>query len=108
MTSRTAAERLPAVQTAVATLPVTVGIIALKSQIGSARCRVDRLPSTGLAIRPQGKNGVLNRIESALRALPRPIIGRIEDGALLPRPALPLAAHEEAVFIAALDAFRCA
>ncbi len=106
---RAAAERLlPAVQAAVATLPVTVGIVALKSQIGSGSLPVDRLPSAGLAIRPQGKkSGVLNRIESALRALPRPIIGRIEDGALL-LDLRCLAAHEEAVFIAALDAFRCA
>lgn len=82
---RAAAQRLlPALQGALATLPVTVGIIALKSQIGSGSLPVDRLPSAGFAIRPQGKkSGVLNRIEASLRALPRPVIGRIEDGALL-------------------------
>jgi len=82
---RDAAERLlPALQTALAGLAVTAEIVALKSQIGSGSLPVDRLPSTGFAIRPQGKKGgVLNRIEAALRALPKPVIGRIEDGALL-------------------------
>ena len=58
--------------------------LALKSQIGSGSLPVDRLPSAGFAIRPQGKrSGMLNRIEKAMRGLPRPVIGRIEDGALL-------------------------
>ncbi len=82
---RAAAERLlPAVQAALAAQPVMVEIVALKSQIGSGSLPVDRLPSAGFAIRPQGKKGgVLNRIEAALRGLERPVIGRIEDGALL-------------------------
>jgi len=82
---RAAAERLlPVLQSALAALPVMVDIVALKSQIGSGSLPVDRLPSAGLAIRPSGKkSGVLNRIEESLRTLPRPVIGRIEDGALL-------------------------
>ncbi|MBI4996080.1 MAG: L-seryl-tRNA(Sec) selenium transferase [Rhodocyclales bacterium] len=82
---RAAAERLlPALQAVLATLPVTVEVVALKSQIGSGSLPVDRLPSAGFAIRPQGrKSGVLNRIEKSLRGLPRPVIGRIEDNALL-------------------------
>jgi L-seryl-tRNA(Ser) seleniumtransferase len=82
---RAAAGRLlPALQTALAGLPVAVEIVALKSQIGSGSLPVDRLPSAGLAVRPQGrKSGVLNRIDERLRGLPRPVIGRIEDGALL-------------------------
>jgi L-seryl-tRNA(Ser) seleniumtransferase len=85
---RAAAERLlPALQAALATLPVSVEIVALKSQIGSGSLPVDRLPSAGFAIRPQGKKGgVLNRIEASLRGVAyplRPVIGRIEDGALL-------------------------
>ncbi len=82
---RAAAERLlPVLIRALAGLPVTAEIVALKSQIGSGSLPVDRLPSAGFAIRPQGKKGgVLNRIEAALRALPKPVIGRIEDGALL-------------------------
>ncbi|MGM0517734.1 MAG: L-seryl-tRNA(Sec) selenium transferase [Pseudomonadota bacterium] len=79
------AERLaPAVKRALADQPVTVGVTPLRSQIGSGSLPVDRLPSAGIAIRPQGKRaGILHRIEAGLRALPRPVIGRIEDGALL-------------------------
>jgi L-seryl-tRNA(Ser) seleniumtransferase len=79
------AERLlPAMQTALNDLPVTVTVVSLRSQIGSGSLPVDRLPSAGLAIRPQGKrSGILHRIEAALRTLPRPVIGRIEEGALL-------------------------
>ena len=82
-------------------------------EVDEAKCTacgacVKACPKAIIEIRPQGKkSGVLNRIESALRALPRPIIGRIEDGALL-LDLRCLPAHEEAVFIAALDAFRCA
>ena len=100
-----AAQRLlPRLQQALAHLPVTVEIVALKSQIGSGSLPVDRLPSAGLAIRPQGKkSGVLNRIEKSLRALPRPVIGRIEDGALL-LDLRCLQAHEENEFVAQLSA----
>ena len=63
---------------------MTADVVALKSQIGSGSLPVDRLPSSGFAIRPQGRKGsVLNRIERGLRALQKPVIGRIEDGALL-------------------------
>ena len=75
---------LPALRTALSGLPVTAEIVALKSQIGSGSLPVDRLPSAGFAIKPQGKrSGVLNRIEQGLRTLSKPVIGRIEDGALL-------------------------
>jgi len=100
---RAAAGRLlPALQTALAGLPVAVEIVALKSQIGSGSLPVDRLPSAGFAVRPQGrKSGVLNRIEEGLRRLPRPVIGRIEDGALL-LDLRCLQPHEEGEFGAAL------
>jgi len=95
---------LPALQAALAAQPVTAEIVALKSQIGSGSLPVDRLPSAGLAVRPQGKkSGALNRIEKALRALPRPVIGRIEDGALL-LDLRCLQAHEETEFVAQLSA----
>jgi hypothetical protein len=98
---RAAAERLlPILQSVLAGLPVTAEVVALKSQIGSGSLPVDRLPSAGFAIRPQGKKGgVLNRIEQALRALPKPVIGRIEDGALL-LDLRCLQAQEEAEFAA--------
>jgi L-seryl-tRNA(Ser) seleniumtransferase len=53
------------------------------SQIGSGALPVDRLASHGLAIRViKGKRGSLDHLESVLRALPRPVIGRIADKAL--------------------------
>jgi L-seryl-tRNA(Ser) seleniumtransferase len=56
---------------------------AMSSQIGSGALPVDRLPSHGLAIRPAGgKRGGLDRLEALLRALPRPVIGRIADKTL--------------------------
>ncbi|WP_198971717.1 L-seryl-tRNA(Sec) selenium transferase [Xylophilus sp. ASV27] len=57
----------------------------LFSQIGSGALPVDTLPSHGLALRPaQGRRSgrQLARLEAALRALPRPVIGRIADNAL--------------------------
>lgn len=105
---RAAAERLlPAMRAVLADLPVDVEIAALRSQIGSGSLPVDRLPSAGLAIRPHGrKSGVLHRIEAALRGLPRPVLGRIEEGALL-LDLRCLAAHEEAAFTANLAGFSC-
>jgi L-seryl-tRNA(Ser) seleniumtransferase len=104
---RSAAERLlPVLQTALAGLPVSADIVALKSQIGSGSLPVDRLPSAGFAIRPLGKKGgVLNRIEAALRALPKPVIGRIEDGALL-LDLRCLQPQDEAEFAALLPALN--
>jgi L-seryl-tRNA(Ser) seleniumtransferase len=105
---RAAADRLlPALHGALATLPVTAEIVPLKSQIGSGSLPVDRLPSAGFAIRPRGKkSGVLNRIEAALRGLPRPVIGRIEDGALL-LDLRCLAECEEGDFTANFAEFKC-
>ena len=80
---RAQAERLaPIVQRAVGdAYEVTVGPMA--SQIGSGALPVEQLPSYGLIVRPvKGRRASLSRLETALRALPRPVIGRIEDGAL--------------------------
>ncbi|HEX6993993.1 MAG TPA: L-seryl-tRNA(Sec) selenium transferase [Gammaproteobacteria bacterium] len=77
-----AARLAPLVQRAVGeTYEVAHGPMA--SQIGSGALPVERLPSYGLIVRPtKGRRGSLRRLEAALRALPRPVIGRIEDGAL--------------------------
>jgi L-seryl-tRNA(Ser) seleniumtransferase len=57
------------------------------SQIGSGSLPVDVLPSACLAITPtiqgRGAGTALNKLAAALRALPKPVIGRIEDGALV-------------------------
>ena len=81
---RAQAERLlPALHTALALWPVTVAIEPLASQIGSGSLPVDRLPSAGLVIRPQGKRGgILHTLEERLRGLPVPALGHIADGAL--------------------------
>jgi L-seryl-tRNA(Ser) seleniumtransferase len=81
---RAQAERLlPVVAAMLATWPVSVAIESLSSQIGSGSLPVDRLPSAGIVIRPQGrKAGVLHKLEERLRALPVPVIGHIADDAL--------------------------
>jgi L-seryl-tRNA(Ser) seleniumtransferase len=58
----------------------------MSSQIGSGALPVDQLPSHGIAIRaakPVGKRSRgLDKLEAALRALPRPVIGRIAEQTL--------------------------
>jgi L-seryl-tRNA(Ser) seleniumtransferase len=59
---------------------------ALMGQIGSGSLPVESLASAGLAIAPVQKRGAgraLDALESALRALERPVIGRIADQTLL-------------------------
>jgi L-seryl-tRNA(Ser) seleniumtransferase len=85
---RAAALRLlPRVQQCLAAWPVIVTMESLISQIGSGSLPVERLPSTGFALRPQGKrSGILNRLDAALRKAiypAQPIIGRIDNAALL-------------------------
>jgi L-seryl-tRNA(Ser) seleniumtransferase len=77
-----AARMQPIVQQAVGTA-YEVSDAPMSSQIGSGALPVDRLPSHGLVIRPAGgKRGGLDRLEALLRALPRPVIGRIADKTL--------------------------
>jgi L-seryl-tRNA(Ser) seleniumtransferase len=78
-----ATDLMPALAQALAGWPVTVETAPVQSQIGSGSLPVDRLPSHALVIRPNGRRGGLLRdLETALRQLPIPIIGRIADGAL--------------------------
>jgi L-seryl-tRNA(Ser) seleniumtransferase len=56
---------------------------SMSSQIGSGALPVDQLPSYGLTVRSvKGKRGGLDHLDAALRALPRPVIGRIADKTL--------------------------
>lgn len=78
-----AARLLPVLQAALADWPVQVGVEPALSQIGSGSLPVHRLPSHALVITPQRKKGgVLRELETALRRLPIPVIGRISDGVL--------------------------
>jgi L-seryl-tRNA(Ser) seleniumtransferase len=78
-----AARLLPVLRAALAGWPVEVGVEPALSQIGSGSLPVDRLPSHALVIAPHRKKGsVLRDLETTLRRLPIPVIGRISDGAL--------------------------
>ena len=75
------------------------------SQIGSGALPIDQLPSYGLVIRYSGKGRpgrYLERLETRLRGLPRPVIGRISDDALW-LDLRCLEAADEAVFVAQLS-----
>ncbi|MFZ4759700.1 MAG: L-seryl-tRNA(Sec) selenium transferase [Burkholderiaceae bacterium] len=63
-----------------------VALAAMSGQIGSGSLPVERLPSAGLAIAPVDRKGAgraLESLASALRSLPRPVIGRIAEDRLL-------------------------
>jgi L-seryl-tRNA(Ser) seleniumtransferase len=74
---RATAERmLPRLRDAFPDRPVTVE--PCRSQIGSGALPVDLLPSAALTIGGQA----LESLAATLRALPRPVIGRIATGRL--------------------------
>jgi L-seryl-tRNA(Ser) seleniumtransferase len=63
-----------------------VDVIACASQVGSGALPLETVQSAGLAIRPTGKRMVgraLSGLTAALCRLPIPVIGRIEDQALI-------------------------
>ena len=71
---------------------VEVEVVGCASRIGSGALPVDTLPSAGIALRPRpsggggGRRASGRRVEAlaaALRALPRPVIGRVREGALV-------------------------
>ena len=67
---------------------VSVAVIECHSQIGSGALPVDSLPSQALAITPvldgrKGTGTALKRLAEAFGALPVPVLGRIQDGALV-------------------------
>ena len=63
-----------------------MAVASMKSQIGSGALPVDRLPSAGLVIASavvrRRAGSVLRTLEEALRALPVPVVGRIEEDCL--------------------------
>ena len=82
---RTVAERvMPAVEKALAG-SAAVRVIDCASQIGSGALPVETLPSAGIAATPAGKrrSGAADALARAFRALPVPVIGRINEGDFL-------------------------
>jgi len=76
---------LPAVERALDGI-AEIDLVETRSQIGSGALPVSLLPSTALALRPlgQSKSGAaVEALARALRALPIPVIGRIEGGRVL-------------------------
>ena len=64
----------------------TVKVVACASQIGSGALPLKTVPSAGLGIRPTHKRSAgssLRHLAEALRRLPVPILGRLEDQALI-------------------------
>jgi L-seryl-tRNA(Ser) seleniumtransferase len=61
-----------------------VAVADCTSQIGSGALPLETVPSAGLAVRPAtGRKGALAPLAAALRALPTPVVGRVEEGALV-------------------------
>ena len=63
-----------------------VKAVECDSQIGSGALPLATVPSAGLAIRPNDKRGVgraHSALAAALRELPMPVIGRVDDQALI-------------------------
>ena len=89
-----------------------VQVLDCRSQIGSGSLPVDRLPSACVAIGPPAgarRAGRLpERLAEALRALPVPVIGRIEDGQLRLDMRCLDGAAAEAAFVAQLPALAAA
>jgi L-seryl-tRNA(Ser) seleniumtransferase len=81
-----AAARLsPAVAAAVGTC-IAVSVVECMSQIGSGALPLETLESAGLAIRPLERRGAGSRLGAlsvAFRSLSIPVIGRVNDGALI-------------------------
>jgi L-seryl-tRNA(Ser) seleniumtransferase len=80
---RSMAERtLPTVQRTLGD-GFTVEVCDCESEVGSGALPLDALPSAGLLIHPSPGRGGLERLAESLRALSRPILGRITGGGLI-------------------------
>lgn len=62
---------------------VAVEPVSCRSQIGSGALPLETLPSAGLALKPEGGGKALESLSAAFRRLPRPVIGRVTEGALV-------------------------
>jgi len=98
------ADRLRGVLAHAAGPGYAVEAVPMFSQIGSGALPIDQLPSYGLAVRHAGTGRPgrhLDRLETLLRKLPVPVIGRIADDALW-LDLRCLEARDEAAFAAQL------
>jgi len=98
------ADRLRGVLAHAAGPGYAVEAVPMFSQIGSGALPIDQLPSYGLAVRHVGTGRPgrhLDRLETLLRKLPVPVIGRIADDALW-LDLRCLEARDEAAFAAQL------
>jgi L-seryl-tRNA(Ser) seleniumtransferase len=80
------AQRLVAPMAAAVGAAFDVGVIDCASQIGSGALPVETVPSAGLAIRlkaARGEGRALAALAAELRKLPVPVVGRIEEQALV-------------------------
>jgi len=75
---RAQAERLRPLLAAWVKPGIEIAVIDCESEVGSGAAPRQHIPSAGLALRPGSA-----RLAAALRALPIPIVGRIQDGALI-------------------------
>jgi L-seryl-tRNA(Ser) seleniumtransferase len=85
-TLRPRAERVAAALSARLGAGWQIGVTDCASQIGSGALPLDTLPSLGVSLRPIGRRDEGRRLDAlaaAFRALPIPVIARIEKGALL-------------------------
>lgn len=81
-----AAERMRAVVAPAIGPDYAVNVAECTSQIGSGAQPLETLPSAGIAIAPIARKGSGRRLEAltmTFRALPIPVIGRVNDGALI-------------------------
>ena len=66
---------------------LNIDIVSCQSQVGSGAMPTEGLVSAGLAFRPRtgkrGEGAFLKRLAAKFRMLPKPVIGRIHDGALI-------------------------
>ncbi len=101
-----AAQRLaPAVHNAVTPM-YSVSVTECHSQIGSGSLPLATLPSAGLRLCPaQDHDHALRQLAASLRGLPRPVIGRLHQGALV-LDVRCLEAEQETPFLAQLPQWR--
>ena len=102
-----AARLLPVVTKAVAG-HATARVVECTSQVGSGALPVETLPSAGISMTPAGKrrSGAADALARAFRALPVPVIGRINEGEFILDLRCLDGEADEAGFVAQLGQLR--